>query len=73
MMTSFCKEYYQFLQSQGILGGLSTGLLFTPSVSVLATASCVDAAWQSVSALGAPQLAMSPSPLRSSMPYTAKR
>lgn len=35
MMTSLCKEYYQFILAQGILGGLSTGLLFTPSLATI--------------------------------------
>lgn len=34
-MTSLCKRYYQFLLAQGILGGISTGFLFTPSVAVI--------------------------------------
>lgn len=33
MMTSLCKEYYQFILAQGILGGFSNGFLFTPSMS----------------------------------------
>lgn len=35
MMTSLCHEYYQFLLAQGILGGLATGFVFTPTVSVV--------------------------------------
>ncbi|KAL3459463.1 putative MFS monocarboxylate transporter [Aspergillus heterothallicus] len=35
MMTSLCKEYYQFLLGQGVLGGLSTGFLFTPAISCI--------------------------------------
>ncbi|KAL2835830.1 major facilitator superfamily domain-containing protein [Aspergillus pseudoustus] len=35
MITSICKEYYQFLLGQGVLGGLSTGLLFTPAISCI--------------------------------------
>ncbi|KAJ0418217.1 putative MFS monocarboxylate transporter [Aspergillus carlsbadensis] len=35
MMTSICKEYYQFLLGQGVLGGLSGGLLFTPAISCI--------------------------------------
>jgi len=35
MMTSLCKEYYQFILAQGILSGISIGFLFTPSLSVV--------------------------------------
>ena len=35
MMNSLCKKYYQFILSQGVLGGLSTGFIFTPSLSVI--------------------------------------
>ena len=35
MMTSICKEYYQFILAQGALGGLSSGFLFTPATSVI--------------------------------------
>ncbi|KAL2827942.1 putative MFS monocarboxylate transporter [Aspergillus cavernicola] len=35
MITSVCKEYYQFLLGQGVLGGLGSGFLFTPAVSVI--------------------------------------
>jgi len=35
MMTSLCKEYYQFILAQGVLGGISTGFLFTPSLAVI--------------------------------------
>ncbi|KAK6519228.1 hypothetical protein TWF281_003064 [Arthrobotrys megalospora] len=35
MLTSICKEYYQFLLCQGILGGLSQGALFTPAVGCI--------------------------------------
>lgn len=35
MLTSLCKEYYQFLLCQGILGGISNGILYTPSISVI--------------------------------------
>ncbi|EXJ81382.1 hypothetical protein A1O3_07673 [Capronia epimyces CBS 606.96] len=34
MMTSLCKEYYQFILAQGILSGISSGLIFTVAVSV---------------------------------------
>ncbi|KAJ5108444.1 Major facilitator superfamily domain general substrate transporter [Penicillium angulare] len=30
MMTSLCKEYYQFMLAQGVLGGVSSGMLFAP-------------------------------------------
>ncbi|KAK9237009.1 MFS general substrate transporter [Lipomyces kononenkoae] len=36
MMTSLCKEYYQFILAQGILGGLGVGFLFAPALSALA-------------------------------------
>ncbi|KAF3935375.1 hypothetical protein ABW20_dc0100326 [Dactylellina cionopaga] len=35
MLTSVCKEYYQFLLCQGILGGICQGALFTPAVGVI--------------------------------------
>lgn len=35
MMTSLCKEYYQFILAQGILTGISCGLLMVPSMSAL--------------------------------------
>lgn len=35
MMTSLCKEYYQFILAQGILSGLSIGFLFTPALSAV--------------------------------------
>lgn len=34
MMTSLCKEYYQFILAQGILGGMCVGLIFTPAIAV---------------------------------------
>ncbi|KAJ5351327.1 Major facilitator superfamily domain general substrate transporter [Penicillium brevicompactum] len=30
MMTSLCKTYYQFMLAQGVLGGISSGMLFAP-------------------------------------------
>ncbi|KIW19544.1 hypothetical protein PV08_00116 [Exophiala spinifera] len=30
MMTSLCTKYYQFMLAQGLLGGLASGMLFTP-------------------------------------------
>ncbi|EFW21928.1 MFS monocarboxylate transporter [Coccidioides posadasii str. Silveira] len=35
MLTSLCKEYYQFLLAQGILGGFGIGMLYTPAISIL--------------------------------------
>jgi predicted MFS family arabinose efflux permease len=35
MLTSLCKEYYQFILCQGILLGLSCGLIFAPALSVV--------------------------------------
>ncbi|KAK9365620.1 MFS general substrate transporter [Lipomyces kononenkoae] len=35
MMTSLCKEYYQFILAQGVLGGLGVGFLFTPALSAI--------------------------------------
>ena len=35
MLTSICKEYYQFLLCQGILGGVTIGLLYTPAVAII--------------------------------------
>ncbi|KAF3906053.1 hypothetical protein ABW21_db0207161 [Orbilia brochopaga] len=35
MLTSICKEYYQFLLCQGILGGICQGALFTPALGVV--------------------------------------
>ncbi|KAL3427810.1 riboflavin transporter MCH5 [Phlyctema vagabunda] len=32
-MTSICKEYYQFMLAQGILGGISTGMVMAPAVA----------------------------------------
>lgn len=33
MMTSICKEYYQFILAQGLLGGVGVGFLFTPATA----------------------------------------
>ncbi|EXU99397.1 MFS transporter [Metarhizium robertsii] len=33
MMTSLCTQYYQFMLAQGILGGLSSGMLFAPAMT----------------------------------------
>lgn len=35
--TSFCKEYYQYILSQGILFAVGVGLLFYPSLSSIST------------------------------------
>ncbi|KZF24487.1 putative monocarboxylate transporter [Xylona heveae TC161] len=35
MMTSLCKEYYQFILAQGILSGFASGMIFTPVVSAV--------------------------------------
>lgn len=33
MMTSLCKEYYQFMLAQGVLGGISMGMVMAPSMA----------------------------------------
>jgi len=33
MMTSLCKSFYQFILAQGILGGISNGMTYTPAVA----------------------------------------
>ncbi|KAL2827332.1 putative monocarboxylate transporter [Aspergillus cavernicola] len=35
MMTSLCKEYYQFMLAQGILGGLADGIMFSPAMAAV--------------------------------------
>lgn len=35
MLTSICTEFYQFLLCQGILLGISSGLIFAPALSVI--------------------------------------
>lgn len=35
MLTSLCTKYYQFILCQGILLGLSSGLIFAPALSVI--------------------------------------
>lgn len=35
MMTSLCKESWQFLLAQGILGGLANGLVILPSMAAV--------------------------------------
>lgn len=32
-MTSLCKEYYQFMLAQGVLGGVSQGLIMSPAMA----------------------------------------
>ncbi|TGO82216.1 hypothetical protein BPOR_0887g00020 [Botrytis porri] len=35
MMTSLCKEYYQFMLAQGILGGIATGMTMAPGMTAV--------------------------------------
>ncbi|KAF5860653.1 hypothetical protein ETB97_001286 [Aspergillus alliaceus] len=35
MLTSLCSAYYQFLLAQGILGGLTNGLTYTPALAAV--------------------------------------
>jgi MFS family permease len=35
MLTSLCTEYYQFFLCQGVLGGVLTGLTYTPAITVV--------------------------------------
>ncbi|KAK2740298.1 hypothetical protein FQN57_006178 [Myotisia sp. PD_48] len=35
MLTSVSNEYYHFILAQGVLGGFSIGMLYTPSISIL--------------------------------------
>jgi MFS family permease len=35
MLTSICTEFYQFLLCQGVLFGVSSGLIFAPALSVV--------------------------------------
>ncbi|RAL14387.1 MCT family MFS transporter [Aspergillus homomorphus CBS 101889] len=35
MLNSLCKEYYQFILAQGILGGLANGLTYTPTLTAV--------------------------------------
>ncbi|KAF9476184.1 MFS general substrate transporter [Pholiota conissans] len=37
VLTSFCKAYYQYILCQGVLFGLSVGLLFYPSIGSIST------------------------------------
>ena len=34
-MTSVCKSYYQFVLAQGVLGGLSSGMLMSPAMAAV--------------------------------------
>lgn len=35
MLTSLCREYYQFILAQGVLGGLANGLTYTPALAAV--------------------------------------
>jgi MFS family permease len=35
MTSSLCTEYYQFILAQGVLGGITCGMIFTPVVSTI--------------------------------------
>ena len=35
MMTSFCKDYYQFLLAQGILEGITSGMMMAPGLAAV--------------------------------------
>ncbi|KAA8649280.1 MCT family MFS transporter [Aspergillus tanneri] len=35
MLTSLCKEYYQFILAHGVLGGLTNGLTYTPTLTAV--------------------------------------
>ncbi|OOF89864.1 hypothetical protein ASPCADRAFT_212429 [Aspergillus carbonarius ITEM 5010] len=35
MLNSLCKDYYQFILAQGILGGLTNGLTYTPTLTAV--------------------------------------
>lgn len=35
MLTSLCREYYEFILAQGVLSGLMNGLSYTPAVSAV--------------------------------------
>jgi MFS family permease len=35
MLTSICKEFWQFILAQGVLGGVAAGLTFAPSIAAV--------------------------------------
>lgn len=35
MLTSVCRQYYQFILAQGVLGGLTNGLTYTPALTAV--------------------------------------
>ena len=35
MLTSLCKEYWQFILCQGVFGGLATGFLYSPAAAIV--------------------------------------
>ena len=35
MLTSLCTDYYQFMLAQGVLGGLTNGLTYTPALTAV--------------------------------------
>ncbi|KAJ6028196.1 MFS monocarboxylate transporter [Penicillium herquei] len=35
MLTSLCTDYYQFILAQGVLGGLTNGLTYTPALTAV--------------------------------------
>ena len=35
MLTSLCKDFYQFILCQGVFGGLATGFLYSPAAAVV--------------------------------------
>ena len=37
MMVSICREYWQFVVTQGVISGLGSGATFIPSVTVVGT------------------------------------
>ena len=45
MMTSLATDYYQFILAQGIVKGLSCGLIFTPTVSTVGQYFTTKRAW----------------------------